>query len=160
MSLKTVTSALSLYVAAWGNANAMEVLLPRIRGEENHNLRSPYALLAGFAFELALKSFLQARGATGSELMDIGHKLDVALAEAQQRGLILRDEKSLRKVIGTLNAVHRSHQMRYIPANVESIPLPTPMLMLAALRDLLNDVAEQVPSIMTDASNAEASSEG
>lgn len=153
MSLKTVTSPLSLYVAAWGNANAMEVLLPKVKGEENHNLRSPYALLAGFAFELALKSFIQASGATPAELRKIGHKLDAALAEGQQRGLILRDEVSLRTVIGKLNAVHRFNQMRYIPADVGSIPLPRPILTLTVLRDLLDDVAEQVPSIMTDGSS-------
>lgn len=152
MPLKAVTSPLSLYVAAWGHANAMEVLLPRIRGEENHNLRSPYALLAGFAFELVLKSFLQDRGATPAELRGIGHKLDAALEEGKQRGLNLRDEESLRDVIGKLNKIHRLHQMRYIPAGVESIPLPTPILTLTVLRELLDDIAEQVPSVMTEAS--------
>lgn len=98
--------------------------------------------LAGFAFELFLKSAILATGGDSTEIKAIGHDLEEALEKAQERGLVLND--STRFSIKIANRVHnvRGENRLYFrygggdSADVESVEA-----LVASLKDLLEQTA-------------------
>lgn len=150
MAERSGTSPSTLFVAAWSYANAMELLLPSLEGPGNHNLNSPYALLAGFSLELAFKAYLRGNGMSDDGLRDLGHDLSDAFAAAERHGLQPTERPRLEDVLRRIRRAHKHHLMRYIPASVERIGLPWPDVALLTIRQLLDDVDQQAPQIAAD----------
>ncbi len=148
MAKRSLTSPATLYIGAWSNRNAMRFLLPSLEIEGNHNLNAPYAMLCGFAIELAFKAVLRARGYDDGALQKLSHNLVAGHSAATATGFISSDPKALAKLVSEMNDPHANFLVRYIPANIEAIGLPRPAVALTSLSLLLNDVEEQVPEIL------------
>jgi hypothetical protein len=147
MPKPTVTSSATLFMAAWAYKNAMAVLLPQIDRPGYHHLNSPYALLGGFALELAFKAILRANGKTDEDLKTFFHSLRKAHAAAQEQGFVSSDPDPLKRLVDKMHEPHAGLSMRYIPAGVDEIALPHPAEALAVLETLLEDIESQYESI-------------
>lgn len=150
MSKRSLTSPATLYIGAWSNRNAMQLLLPAFQFEGSHNLNAPYALLSGFAIELAFKAVLRARGYDDGGLRRISHDLWAGHDAALAVGFVPSDPRALSALVGKMQDPHASFLFRYIPADVDSISLPRPEIALATLNTLCADVEAQVPEILTE----------
>lgn len=150
MTNRVTTSASTLFMGAWSYKNAMELLISKVDQPGQHNLNAPYFLLAGFSFELALKAVLRATGMTDGELRKLSHDLSESYKAALLTGFVPTNATKLVDVITKLCRAHREFLMRYIPASVDAIALPLPDLTLEALKILLSDIENQVPSILDE----------
>lgn len=126
----------------------MKLLLPSFEMEGNHNLKAPYAMLCGFAIELAFKAVLRARGYDDGALQKLSHNLIAGHTAATATGFVSSDPEALAKLVSEMNDPHANFLVRYIPANIASIALPSPVVALTSLSLLLTDVEEQVPEIL------------
>ena len=101
--------------------------------------------LAGFAFELFLKSAIVAAGANEAEIRAIGHDLAKTLEKAEQHGLELKD--STRFSIDVANRAHNGsgdNRFFFRYGGGESADVETVDAMMTSLRDLLTQTASLV----------------
>lgn len=150
MANRATTSASTLFMGAWSYKNAMQLLAGKVDQPGQHNLNAPYFLLAGFSFELALKAVLRATGMTDDQLRKLSHDLSGSYKAALLTGFAPTNATRLVDVITKLCRPHGEFLMRYIPAGVDAIGLPHPDLTLDVLVVLLNDIEDQVPSILDE----------
>ncbi|MGX1012185.1 hypothetical protein AB7M69_006542 [Bradyrhizobium japonicum] len=73
------------------------------------------------AIELLLKSFILASGGDQSELLDIGHKLNGAMARAKQLDFVAADDE-LEMMVDWLDPYHRNHHFRYSKSASQTVP--------------------------------------
>jgi len=128
----------------------MKLLLPAFQLEGSHNLNAPYAVLCGFAIELAFKAVLRARGYDDEALRRISHDLLAGHDAALAAGFVSSDPSGLSSLVGKMHDPHANFLLRYIPANVDTISLPQPEIALATLDTLCADVEKQVPQIFNE----------
>ena len=126
----------------------MRLLLPAFRSAGSHHLNAPYAVLSGFAIELAFKAVLRARGYDDDALRGLSHNLSAAHDAAIAAGFISSDPQALSSLVGKMQDPHANFLLRYIPAGVDKISLPRPEEALATLDMLCADVEAQVPEIL------------
>nr|AGU09801.1 hypothetical protein [uncultured organism] len=147
MPKPAVTSSATLFMAAKAYKNAMAVLLPQVDQPGRHHLNSPYALLGGFALELAFKAILRANGKTDDDLKALSHSIKKAHFAALEQGFLSSDPEALKRLVDKMQEPHAGFLMRYIPAGVDEIALPHPTRALAVLEKLMEDIESQYESI-------------
>lgn len=128
----------------------MALILPAFDQDGSHHLGAPFALLNGFALELAFKAVLQARGSSDKELRRFSHNLRAAHDEVVQRGIRWTDTEAVDRLVETMTGPHARHELRYIPANVDAISLPRPAVAYVVTTQLLDDIEVQEPRIFAE----------
>lgn len=137
-------------MAAWSYSKAMKMIVEEVDAPGKHHLSAPFTLLSGFALELGLKSALAAGGENNIALRRIGHSLTGAMEAALKIGLRPERPAELRRVVELLDPPHVKLQMRYIPADIDAIPLPGPNAAMQAVDDLLEAVWTQFPKVQME----------
>ncbi len=143
-------SSSTLFMAAWSYLETMRLMLPSMDQEGRHHLGGPFALLAGFAIELSSKAYLAGHGWNDQRLQKLRHDLGAGIREARSAGLRLSLPTETDRVIALMQEPHSKLQMRYIPADVASITLPAPDFAHRIVKQLIDDVWDQTPSVRED----------
>ncbi len=96
----------------------------------------PAYFLTGHAIELALKSFLRARGMAVSELRykPYGHDLVALMAEAKRRKLggVVKVSRTERKAIELLNSTYKEKELEYLAVGIKELPAYEALITLAS----------------------------
>jgi hypothetical protein len=112
------TTAAGLWVHAVSYLRAAEQV-----SKMNCDSHAPLYFLYSNAIELALKAYLRAKGASLSELQDMGHKLPSLLARARAAGLIEgKQEPANAAVLERLEPYGRNDESRYIVTGFKTLP--------------------------------------
>ncbi|MEX0696919.1 MAG: hypothetical protein WD014_05820 [Dongiaceae bacterium] len=128
------TTALGLWTQAKSFASAADFLIDNgWEGPFDH----PTYYLLGHAIELALKSFLRAKGKTPHDLWLLRHDLDAALELANSLGLPASPVQ--RAAIHGLNLYYKAKEFEYIVTGYKE--LPTLEILQECADALISDVS-------------------